>query len=178
MSTGNRWHHVNGNTYGTWLHGNRRGWRSRHGRDHCIGDYKKPPPAGMYDRLEEYSRRIMKSEPIVLTLAQRGAACNAMAEKLIACGVTVIALSVGAKHYHILAQFPDARVRHWVGLAKKHASHILGEFGLPGRVWARKCRALPIRNRSHQVNTFEYILAHRQQGSCVLTFRDGLLKLE
>ena len=178
MSTGNKWYHVNGNTYGTWLHGNHRGWRSRHGRDHCVGDYKNPPPAGMYDRLEEYSRRIMKSEPVILTVPQRAAACNAMAEKLISCGVTVIALSVGARHYHILAQFPDARVRHWVGLAKKYSSHLLSECGLPGRVWARKCRPLPIRDRSHQVNTFEYILAHRRQGSCVLTFRDGPLKLE
>ncbi|MDP6637181.1 MAG: hypothetical protein QGG42_19955 [Phycisphaerae bacterium] len=176
MSAGSKWYHVNGNTYGTWLHGDRRGWRSRHGRDHCTGDYKNPPAAGMYDRLEEYSRNIMKAEPVVLTVVQRGAACDAMLEKFIACGVKVIALSVGAKHYHILAQFPDARVRHWVGLAKKSSSRILGKFGLPGRVWARKCRALPIVDRSHQVNTFEYILAHRQQGSRVWTFRDGPLE--
>jgi len=130
----------------------------------------------MYDRLEEYSRGIMKSEPVILTAVQRAAVCNAMVEKLTGCDVRVIALSVGAKHYHILAQFPDARVRHWVGLAKRHSSRILGEFGLPGRLWARKCRALPIVDRSHQVNTFEYILAHRKQGSCVWTFRDGPLE--
>ena len=178
MSTGKKWHHVNGNTYGTWLHGNRRGWRSRHGRDNCVGDYKNPPPDGMYDRLEDYSRRVMTGEPVILTPDQRAAACGAMIEKFASCGVTVLALSMGAKHYHILAHFPDTRVRHWVGLAKKYASYILSELDLPGRVWARKCRPLPIRDRSHQVNTFEYILAHRQQGSCVWTFRDGLLKCE
>ena len=69
MCEGNGWYHVNGNTYGTWLHGDRRGWRSRHGRDHPVGDYKTPPPAGMYDRLEEYSRRIRKAEPVLLTPA-------------------------------------------------------------------------------------------------------------
>ena len=175
MSTGKQWYHVNGNTYGTWLHGDRRGWRSKRGRDNCVGDYKNPPPDGMYDRLEEYSRRIMSSKPVVLTLDQRAAACSAMVEKLTDSGVRVIALSVGAKHYHILAQFPDSRVRHWVGLAKKPSSHVLGELGLPGRVWAQKCRVPPIGDRSHQVNTFEYILAHRDQGSCVWTFRDDPL---
>jgi hypothetical protein len=173
MPVGNKWYHVNGNTYGTWLHGNRRGWRSRHGRNDCIGDYKNPPPAGMYDHLEEHSRRNMSSEPVILTPAQRAAACGAMVGKLLSCGVTVIAISVGAKHYHILAKFPDTRVRHWVGLAKKRASYILSELGLPGKVWAKKCRPLPISDRSHQVNTFEYILKHRQEGSCVWTFRDG-----
>ena len=178
MSTGNGWYHVNGNTYGTWFHGDRRGWRSRHGRNHCDGDYKNPPPAGKYDRLEEYSRRIMTSEPVVLTPAQQATACSAMVQKLLEDHIEVIALSVGSKHYHILARFPDARVRHWVGLAKKHSSHVLREFGLPGRIWARKCRALPIRDRSHQLNTFNYIIAHRKQSSCIWTFRDGLLDTE
>jgi hypothetical protein len=175
MSTGKNWYHVTGNTYGTWLHGDRRGWRSKRGRDNCVGDYKNPPPDGMYDRLEDYSRRMMSSEAVVLTPDQRQVACHAMVEKLLIVeySVRVIALPVGGKHYHILAQFPDPRVRHWVGLAKKNASHILSEFGLPGRVWAQKCRAAPIVDRSHQINTFEYILKHRDQGSCVWTFRDG-----
>lgn len=178
MCEGNGWYHVNGNTYGTWLHGDRRGWRSRHGRDRPVGDYKNPPPAGMYERLEEYSRRIMKAEPVLLAPRQRAAACNAMAEKLLERSVRVLALSVGREHYHILAQFPDSRVRHWVGLAKKHASHILRELGLQGQVWARKCRALPIRNRSHQINTFKYIVAHREHGAFVWTFKEGLLHPE
>ena len=55
----------------------------------------------MYDRLEEYSRRIMSSKPVVLTKDQRRVACNAMVEKLMDFGVRVIALSVGAGHYHI-----------------------------------------------------------------------------
>ena len=114
----------------------------------------------MYDRLEEYSRRIMKSEPVILTVAQRAAACNAMVEKLIEYGVRVIALSVGAKHYHILAQFPDTRVRHWVGLAKKHASHILSEFGLPGACGRESVGLCPlsiVHIRSIRLNTYSHI---------------------
>lgn len=42
----NAWYHVLTNTYGTWLRGDRRGWRERHHRKHVEGDYKNPPKPG------------------------------------------------------------------------------------------------------------------------------------
>lgn len=129
----------------------------------------------MYDRLDAYSRRSMKGDAVILRADQWAIACETMADKLASVGVKLTALSVGAMHYHILAQFGDANIRHWVGLAKKHSSFMLSRAGLPGRVWAKRCRAAPIRDRSHQVNTYEYIAAHRRRGACVWTFREGLL---
>jgi len=39
---GNTWNPINGNTYGTWLRGDARGWRARQNREHYEGDDKKP----------------------------------------------------------------------------------------------------------------------------------------
>jgi len=71
-----------------------------------------------------------------------------------------------------LAKFLDHRPKHWIGRAKMHASMLLRDHGLPGKVWASGCRTLPIRDRAHQVNTFAYIARHSRQDAIVWTFRD------
>ena len=42
------WYHVVLTTYGAWLPGDPRGFRTRHHREHVPGDYKAPPPVGMF----------------------------------------------------------------------------------------------------------------------------------
>jgi len=172
MRAWNGWYHVNGNTYGTWMHGDARGWRSRHGRDHPVGDYKNPPPRGMYERLDKSSRGAMKAAPVFLRPAQRAVGGREMVWRLLDLEVEMLALSLDRVHYHALARFPDSRVRHWMGLAKKHASFVLSAHGLKGRVWTRKCGVLPIRDRAHQVNVFHYVVDHGKKGAFVWTFRD------
>ena len=55
MAAWNNWYHVNGNTYGTWLPGDPRGWRERGHKKHVDGDYKSPPPAGSGDAMHRYA---------------------------------------------------------------------------------------------------------------------------
>jgi hypothetical protein len=38
------WFHAIITTYGAWLDGDARGFRTRHHREHVEGDYKNPPP--------------------------------------------------------------------------------------------------------------------------------------
>lgn len=111
MLAWNGWYHVNGNTYGTWLRGDSRGWRARHHREHVDGDYKDPPPAGTYDRLLARSRWLMTREPVHLSGAARKLACRVMVESLRRDGVEVIALCVDDHHFHLLARFPKPRGR-------------------------------------------------------------------
>ena len=40
------WFHIIGNTYGTWVRGDPKGFRTLHHREHIEGDYKHPPPPG------------------------------------------------------------------------------------------------------------------------------------
>ena len=169
------WYHVNGNTYGTWLPGDPRGWRSRHHRIHVDGDYRNPPPTGSGNARLRRSKRLMKRPPVYLTPTQRRIAVEALVERLLLERHELLAAGVTNVHYHILGRFGDDEVRQPVGRAKKHASHELGKAGLPGTVWAVRCRPLQIRDREHQLNTFHYIVDHIEQVGAIWTFRDRLL---
>lgn len=175
----NNWFHCTGSTKGTWLRGDPRGWRARHHREHCEGDYKNPPPPGAYRELYELSKRLTKRK-IVLTPGQREFLCRAMAESLLYREVELIDLCIGAKHWHVLARFKslDWRARpkeknrdprHLMGLAKKRSARALSKAGLidEGGVWAVRCRPLPIRDRSHQLNVAKYIPDHKKKGAAV-----------
>jgi hypothetical protein len=105
MPAWNNWFHCNGNTYGTWVRGDPRGWRSRKHHEHVDGHYKKPPPKGKYKRQYEQSKRLMKRKEVELPLDAREIACRMMVESLLFRGVEVIALSVGKRHWHALTRF-------------------------------------------------------------------------
>lgn len=169
----NDWYHCNGNTYGTWLPGDPRGFRARHHREHIGGDYRNPPPPGANRETLDRSRTLLRRPPIRLDAAHREIATGAMVEKLLTDEIEVIALSIDDHHFHLLARFRDHQPRHWVGRAKMHSSMLLRGHGLPGGVWAVRSRALPIRDREHQINVFNYVVKHRGRNAAVWTFRDG-----
>jgi len=169
----NDWYHVVVHVYGSWLRGDPRGWRTRHHREHVDGDYKNPPPAGKYDRVYALSKSLMKREPVTIELELRQFVVEAIVDKLRRDGIEILVASVDAKHLHLLGRFRDHRPHHWVGRAKKHASHLVRQDGLredSGGLWAKGARAEPIAERSHQVNTFRYILAHGGKGAAVWRF--------
>jgi hypothetical protein len=168
----NDWYHCNGSTHGTWLPGDPRGFRTRHHREHVEGDYKHPPPAGSNREIMDRSQALLRRAAVHLTVIQRRIAADAIVEKMSADEIEVVALSVDDHHFHILARFRDHRPKHWVGRAKMHLSMILRDNGVHGGVWAAGCRALPIRDRRHQLNVFNYIMKHRVRGAAVWTFRD------
>ncbi len=187
------WYHVTGNTYGTWLPGDPRGWRARHHREHVEGDYKDPPPPGTYDRRHQHARRIMRRGRIILTPQQRRTACLEIADTLRFHSVEVVDVCVGAKHFHILARFQplagktlptripiagalnDAPIsqirtpRHLVGIAKKQSAKKLTHLNLApaGGIWGVRCKPKPIKDRQHQVRVALYIRAHVKEGAAV-----------
>jgi REP element-mobilizing transposase RayT len=173
LPQGWKWFHVTGNTYGTWLPGDPRGWRSRKHKVHVDGDYRDPPAPGAYDHLNAHSRSLLTRDAVLLTPDQRRVAGRAMVDRLLELNVRLLALSCGRAHYHLLGGFSDHEVRQLVGRAKKNATFDLRECGFEGRAWARKSRPLPVGNRAHQRNVFEYILDHAREGAWVWSFRDG-----
>lgn len=101
----NNWFHCIGTTKYSWLR-DRRGWRSRHHREHVEGDYKNPPPHGKYDEMLEQSKRLMKGRtPVVLECERRVAAYEKLVEALLFYGAEVVEFAVTAKHYHGLIRF-------------------------------------------------------------------------
>jgi len=56
----NRWLHCILGTYGSWLPGEPRGFRTRHHREHVEGNYRNPPPPGLYEHRHEHARELMR----------------------------------------------------------------------------------------------------------------------
>src|SRR5687768_17139320 len=96
-----RWFHLTSHTYGAWLYGSPRGFRTRHHREHIIGDYKNPPPAGMYDRKLERSKQLLVQDPVVLSMSWRKIIGKAVLEKLQKLTAQVLSVSMSSTHAHI-----------------------------------------------------------------------------
>jgi hypothetical protein len=197
----NGWYHCMSSTYGAWLPGDPRGFRTRNHSEHVEGDYKKPPPAGVYEGRHEAAKNRMKRAAVVLSSEAQRVVVDEVQDSLARHGAEVIAISVSATHMHVLARFPlegkptfderglrgertsavDDPVRHLMGLAKQWSSKRLIEDGLAasGGVWAKRGKIVPIRDRGHQVNVYRYVLEHaRKEHAAVWSFRgtDNLWK--
>lgn len=98
MKPWNDWYHVMGHTYGTWLPGDRRGFRTRHHREHVDGDYRNPPPPGKYNSEYERAIRLLKRDPVYLTHAQQNRAAEEMATSLLKRDLLVVIISVDQIH--------------------------------------------------------------------------------
>ena len=177
MSAWNGWYHCTGSTYGAWLRGDERGWRSRRHHEHVDGDYTQPPPKGRYAREYEESNRLMKRQRVVLTPEQRAVACREFVCALIKREVEVTAICVGAKHWHGMLRFRDP-VKHrgqnrdaqrLIGQAKGKCSREMSRANVvtPGGVWAARCRVRPIKNEHHYKNVSRYIPDHAKKGAAI-----------
>src|SRR5262249_18505582 len=141
------WHHVIITTYGAWLPGDPRGFRTRHHRDHVDGDYKDPPEVGIYESFALKNRDALKHDPITLTSAQREFVGKAVKAKLDELDASLIAISVSSQHIHMLLKLPPATIRVKIGEAKKHAWFELYETGWKLKLWGKRGRYLRVRDR-------------------------------
>jgi hypothetical protein len=165
-----------GHTYGTWLPGDPRGFRTRHHREHIEGDYRHPPPKGKYAARYEDAKRLMKRDPVYLTIEQRRLVVRLLVESLHRRNFDVATACVTDVHFHILARFPDHNPRHWIGIAKKESSHFAKQEGLgaEGGLWAVRTKSLPVNDRAHQLNAAKYIFDHRSEGG-VVRYKDQVI---
>ena len=174
------WYHCVGNTYGTWLPGDPRGWHTREHRDHVEGDYTCPPPRGKYDTSHERSKRLMKRDAVTLYKDQQQIVLDVVAESLAFNEIPCPVISVSPTHAHVLARFVRGRrtssgklitdpARHYFGIARKRASRRLSENGsIPrGGLWSKRTTVVPITDQSHFENAVDYIQRHIQEGAVI-----------
>ena len=183
------WCHCMASTYGTWLPGDPRGFRTRDHREHVDGDYKSPPTTDYTPRHEAAKRNLTKP-PVVLSPAARQVVCRSIVHALTDVHkIELLAVAVAEKHLHLLAMFPASQkptdsirglratdpVRHFIGIAKKESAKRLVEHEFvhrdSGGVWARKGKIVRITDRSHQLNVYRYIMNHHAEGAAVWTFK-------
>jgi len=97
------WVHVSGNTYGTWLPGDPRGFSTRHHREHITGESQRYEPrlAGSQDLMRTAGRA-----PVRLSPEARRIALDVMLEALHhrACEVRIACMD--DHHFHILMRLP------------------------------------------------------------------------
>jgi len=170
--SGGTWIHFVTTTYGAWLSGDPRGFRTRHHREHVAGDYKNPPPRDLYAKQLERSAKSLKQPPVTLAKKWRPIVGGAVRDKLGERGAFVLCLAVSSQHVHLLAKLPrGAEPRIVMGLAKKHAAFEIKGRGWDGKLWGRRGKELRVRGREHQLRVYGYILAHAKQGAWVWHWR-------
>jgi len=165
----NHWFHCIGHTYGTWLPGDPRGFRTREHRQHIDGDYKSPPPKGKYEGLHRYAKSVLRQTPVYLNVKQRYLCAQFLMESLQRRRIEVIVASMDSNHFHVLVRFIDSRADHWIGVAKRETSHFMKQAGAcrAGGLWGKSGKSQPIADRGHQLSTARYILNHANSGAAV-----------
>jgi hypothetical protein len=165
-----RWRHVVISTYGSWLPGDPRGFRSKDHAIHSSGDYKNPPPPGEHAGLHRHAKGITGA-PVMIPAALRPMVGEAILAKLLKLELRVLAVSVAGMHSHLLVELPDnpITIRHLIGQCKSVSSHAIRER-LPGRVWAYGGGFKPVDDPEHQRNVYTYIL--NQSDAWTWTYKD------
>ncbi|HAI11596.1 MAG TPA: hypothetical protein DCM28_07815 [Phycisphaerales bacterium] len=194
----NAWHnyyHCVGSTYGTWLRGDPRGFRTQRHMQHVDGDYKQPPP-DIYKPLFEYNKKNLKYPPVKLSQDQQRILCRAIVGSLQDDNALPVVLAIAVNHFHLLARFTqmspeliakhkshlladerDPSPRFYLGRARQVASFALAQQNLkpPSAVWASRPTCKPVRSREHQLAVARYIKAHVREGAAVWHINDGFL---
>ena len=79
-----------------------------------------------------------------------------------------------ASTVHYLAKMPLTAPREWTGIAKKHAWFEARDRGWEGFLWAKRSKAIPVKDRRHQLNVYGYIGRHVDEGAWLWSFNDPL----
>ena len=84
------WYHIIVTTYGAWLDGDARGFRTRHHREHVEGDYKSPPPRELYAERRQRSLDLLKQAVVSIAPEWRPIIGAALVERLQTLGGFVL----------------------------------------------------------------------------------------
>jgi len=146
-------------TYGSWLPGDARGFRSKHHRIHVDGDYKNPPPEGEFDRLHVHARKLLVKPAVRIAPHLRAVVGETCLERFAKETATLAAVSIGAEHVHVAFEWTPDDVRPMIGRVKKVSSHrVRGD--IPGRLWGAKCHIIRVRGDAHWRSVIRYIRDH------------------
>lgn len=171
----NNWYHVTSWTYGQWVRGDLRGWRARHHREHCEGDYKHRPDPDEHRKERALSYNSMNRDPVKIAHELRSVVLSALVKNLMDHEVEVVCAELDGVHLHLLGRFNQRDVRRKIGYAKQHATTNLKahcsavgiDLGLEKGegIWGKRCGVKPIKDRNHQLTVCAYILNHEQEGA-------------
>lgn len=149
---------ITWSTYGTWLHGDERGWRDRKNESYS-GKHKHDP------LLEERRRKQLKHEPIVLSPEMREVVEEVIREICEFREWRLHAVNVRSNHVHVVVGAP-CNPEYVLRDCKSYATRRLRERGLMDSaktVWTRKGDKVFLMNEQAVRSAVDYTL-NRQNG--------------
>ncbi len=152
-----------------WLHGDERGFRSRHHRIHSSGDYKNPPPLSEHEKLRQYMQNLVNGAPKFLAPPEYPIVGSAFVLKLLQMNCKVFIVACGCTHLHVLYQSVESDAQAELGKPKQYASYKLRHPS--GKLWARGAAIIRVRGGGHAGEAFDYIGRHStHEGAWVWRF--------
>ena len=106
-------------TYGTWLHGDERGWVNK--RCNCYGADLAPPN----ETLLNYSQSLLKHDPVTLNHDERLTVESAIAEVCKYKGWELLACSCRSNHVHVVVRAGDIPPKVVASQLKAYATRAL-----------------------------------------------------
>ena len=160
-------------TYGCWLPGDPRGFRTRGAKEFVSPPARysdgEPYEPDKYKRLYEHCFSETK-KPIYLNERQKQVAADAVTE---VCSkfVSEAVIAVTKNHAHVFVDLPyNVTVEYFCARVKSVSSLKLSNYGLKGRVWARKYHAKRISDE-YIDEVHRYVCSHKDQNVVVIEFR-------
>ena len=166
------WWLVTWGTYGSWLPGDERGFRTWRKREYV------PPPAryagpdeATYDPRAFRERRRRSHEladgAIQLDEEDQRIAVDAVVTDVAELPIEPKIMAVTEMHVHLLAIFGEAGIRQTVGRQKSRATRALKRnrgFVPTKRMWAKGGHMESLETEDDQLAAYEYVRKHESQG--------------
>lgn len=109
----------------------------------------------------------MDHAPVQIGASFRETLGISLVKRLRQLGGFVLTVGVTGTHVHLLVKMPCTEAHRSIGLAKKHAWFEMRDVGWNRKLWAKRGKVGPIRDRHHQRNCFAYIVRHIHQDAWV-----------
>jgi hypothetical protein len=163
---------VTWTTYGSWLPGDPRGFRTFRAKEYV------PPPARYardgeptYDP-SDYADRYAKAKEqvphaVTLTREEQNAALQAIVDELTCLHIPTDIVAVNTDHVHLIARFGSHSIRPTVGRLKSGATRAIPNPGDRKRIWTKNCHMESLNSDEDLHNAVAYVRCHREQGAII-----------
>jgi hypothetical protein len=168
------WWLITWGTYGSWLPGDPRGFRTWRRREYV------PPPYGKaeggeptydpsaYAEQHDDARSRLTSTAVSLTVADRREACSALVGEIATIRIVPAILAVAKHHAHFIAQFGELEIRPTIGRLKAAATRSMrnASFDAP-LLWAKGCHMESLNSDDDFLGAYQYVEQHQAQGAAI-----------
>jgi hypothetical protein len=172
-----KWWLITWTTYGTWLPGDERGYRTWRGRSYVAPPKRYAQPGESTYEAPDHTAllqtaKAISGEPVYLSRQQIEIALAAMISEIDEIPIVPAILSIGDSHVHWLCYFGPLKIRSLVERVKAAASRELNFRGFQGkRPWTKGCNMRSKSTRHECRNAYKYIRKHVNQGGLIYEWK-------